>query len=98
MAAVLGVDRETLKTITEEVTEGDAVQLANLNCPGQIVISGTTAGVEKAGEKAKESGAKRVLPLAVSGPFHSSLMEPAALAFREILADLQYYGKISSKN
>ncbi|TYW23834.1 ACP S-malonyltransferase [Listeria monocytogenes] len=90
MAAVLGVDRETLKTITEEVTkEGDAVHLANLNCPGQIVISGTTAGVEKAGEKAKESGAKRVLPLAVSGPFHSSLMEPAALAFRDVLAEVK---------
>lgn len=90
MAAVLGVDRETLKKVTEEVTaEGDAVQLANLNCPGQIVISGTTAGVEKAGEKAKENGAKRVLPLAVSGPFHSSLMEPAALAFRDILAEVK---------
>lgn len=83
MAAVLGLDREALGTITEAVTaEGDDVQLANLNCPGQIVISGTVAGVEKAGEQAKAAGAKRVLPLAVSGPFHSKLMVPAAEQFQ----------------
>jgi [acyl-carrier-protein] S-malonyltransferase len=79
MAAVLGLDRERLSEVTESVTEsGYPVQLANLNCPGQIVISGTTKGVELAGVKAKEAGAKRVLPLVVSGPFHSSLMKPAA--------------------
>lgn len=83
MAAVLGLDRETLGAITDSVTtEGDDVQLANLNCPGQIVISGTVAGVEKAGERAKDAGAKRVLPLAVSGPFHSKLMVPAAEQFQ----------------
>ena len=54
------------------------VQLANLNCPGQIVISGSKKGVELGSIKAKEAGAKRVLPLDVSGPFHSSLMKPAA--------------------
>jgi [acyl-carrier-protein] S-malonyltransferase len=79
MAAVLGLDRDELSEVTESVTEsGYPVQLANLNCPGQIVISGTTKGVELAGVKAKEAGAKRVLPLVVSGPFHSSLMKPAA--------------------
>src|SRR5690606_29987825 len=77
MAAVLGLDRSVLKEITDTVTNGGhSVQLANLNCPGQIVISGTVAGVEKAGERAKEKGAKRVLPLNVSGPFHSELMKP----------------------
>ncbi|WP_144461399.1 ACP S-malonyltransferase [Siminovitchia fortis] len=89
MAAVLGLDRDILQTVCESVTEeGDAVQLANINCPGQIVISGTVAGVQKAGEKAKEQGAKRVLPLQVSGPFHSSLMKPAAEKFSNILNEI----------
>lgn len=79
MAAVLGLDRGPLMAITDEVTEkGFPVQLANLNCPGQIVISGSAKGVALAGDKAKEAGAKRVIPLVVSGPFHSSLMKPAA--------------------
>ncbi|TFE02725.1 ACP S-malonyltransferase [Jeotgalibacillus salarius] len=82
MAAVLGMDRENLKAITDEVSQkGEAVQLANLNCPGQIVISGTARGVEEASALAKERGAKRCLPLNVSGPFHSSLMKPAAEKF-----------------
>lgn len=90
MAAVLGLAREDLRNICEEVTEnGDPVQLANLNCPGQIVISGTVAGVEKAGAQAKEKGAKRVLPLQVSGPFHSALMEPAAEKFSMILEEIK---------
>ncbi|RWR14092.1 ACP S-malonyltransferase [Siminovitchia fortis] len=89
MAAVLGLDRDNLQSVCESVTEeGDAVQLANINCPGQIVISGTVAGVQKAGEKAKEQGAKRVLPLQVSGPFHSSLMKPAAEKFSNILNEI----------
>ncbi|MBC1791788.1 ACP S-malonyltransferase [Listeria booriae] len=91
MAAVLGLDREALGKITQSITAaGDDVQLANLNCPGQIVISGTVAGVEKAGEQAKEAGAKRVMPLAVSGPFHSKLMVPAAEDFRAELAQVTF--------
>ncbi len=86
MAAVLGLDRDKLSAVTKEVTEsGSPVALANLNCPGQIVISGSKAGVELAGTKAKEAGAKRVLPLEVSGPFHSPLMKPAAKQLREVL-------------
>jgi [acyl-carrier-protein] S-malonyltransferase len=86
MAAVLGLDRDRLAEVTNSVTEeGFPVQLANLNCPGQIVISGSTKGVELAGAKAKEAGAKRVLPLVVSGPFHSSLMKPAAGQLKEEL-------------
>ena len=57
---------------------GEVVQLANLNCPGQIVISGTKEGVEKACNWRKKHGAKRAIPLDVSGPFHSELMKPAA--------------------
>ncbi|WP_026674318.1 ACP S-malonyltransferase [Alkalihalobacterium bogoriense] len=86
MAAVLGMESATLAVLTEEVTaEGNLVQLANLNCPGQIVISGTAKGVELASEKAKEAGAKRVIPLSVSGPFHSALMKPAANRLKEVL-------------
>lgn len=89
MAAVLGMDRDSLQKVTEEVTaSGHSVQLANLNCPGQIVISGTVKGVELASELAKEQGAKRVLPLQVSGPFHSELMKPAAKKFVEVLDEI----------
>ncbi|NLY78463.1 MAG: ACP S-malonyltransferase [Lysinibacillus sp.] len=79
MAAILGMDVDLLKEVCDEVTtNGDLVQLANLNCPGQIVISGTKEGVEKASVLAKEKGAKRAIPLVVSGPFHSELMREAA--------------------
>ncbi|MCL6572017.1 MAG: ACP S-malonyltransferase [Bacillus sp. (in: Bacteria)] len=90
MAAVLGLDREILATVTAEVTDsGFPVSLANLNCPGQIVISGSKEGVLLAGAKAKEAGAKRVLPLDVSGPFHSILMKPAAAQLREVLDGIE---------
>jgi [acyl-carrier-protein] S-malonyltransferase len=86
MTAVLGLNRDKLSAVTNEVSEsGHPVSLANLNCPGQIVISGSRKGVEIAGVKAKEAGAKRALPLDVSGPFHSSLMKPAADQLREVL-------------
>ncbi|MBM4763965.1 ACP S-malonyltransferase [Bacillus sp. B15-48] len=89
MAAVLGLAREPLAAVCEEVTNsGHSVQLANLNCPGQIVISGSKNGVEEASVKAKEAGAKRVLPLNVSGPFHSELMKPAAEEFLKVLDTL----------
>ncbi|MCY8037230.1 ACP S-malonyltransferase [Bacillus paralicheniformis] len=86
MAAILGMDNQALKEVTDKVSEeGNLVQLANLNCPGQIVISGTAKGVELASELAKEKGAKRAIPLEVSGPFHSDLMKPAADKLREVL-------------
>jgi [acyl-carrier-protein] S-malonyltransferase len=86
MAAILGLDREPLAEVTKQITEeGFPVQLANLNCPGQIVISGSRKGVELASERAKGVGAKRALPLDVSGPFHSSLMQPAAEKFKDVL-------------
>lgn len=89
MAAVLGLSREKLESVTESVTEeGHPVQLANINCPGQIVVSGTRKGVELASSKAKEAGAKRVLPLEVSGPFHSSLMKPASNQLQGILNEI----------
>lgn len=79
MSAVLNLDRVLLDQICEEVsTPTNVVQAANYNCPGQIVISGHADAVQMAGEKALEAGARKVVPLAVSGPFHSSLMQPAA--------------------
>ncbi|WP_221564202.1 ACP S-malonyltransferase [Alkalihalobacillus sp. TS-13] len=89
MAAVLGMEADRLEKITTRITSGgDSVQLANLNCPGQIVISGSKSGVEKASEAAKEEGAKRIIPLQVSGPFHSELMKPAAEKMGDILDEL----------
>lgn len=80
MAAVLGADRERLEQLCRELSASvGAVEMANVNCPGQIVVSGTAAGVSAVVEQAKEgAGAKRAIPLEVSGPFHSSLMKPAA--------------------
>ncbi|MER2105534.1 MAG: ACP S-malonyltransferase [Solibacillus sp.] len=79
MAAILSLDADKLQVVCEKVSAtGTSVQIANYNCPGQIVISGTKAGVDAACVAAKEAGAKRALPLVVSGPFHSELMAPAA--------------------
>lgn len=79
MAAVLGAEREPLQALCADVTKSvGLVELANVNCPGQIVISGSAQGVAAVVESGKEAGAKRVIPLEVSGPFHSSLMQPAA--------------------
>ncbi|WP_019416050.1 ACP S-malonyltransferase [Paenisporosarcina sp. TG20] len=90
MAAILGMQADVLKELTDQVTaEGDVVQLANLNCPGQIVISGTKEGVEKASVLAKEAGAKRAIPLVVSGPFHSELMRPATSHLQQALNQLE---------
>ncbi|ANB58016.1 malonyl CoA-acyl carrier protein transacylase [Anoxybacillus sp. B7M1] len=89
MAAVLGMEANELAAITKQITEeGKHVQLANLNCPGQIVISGSKEGVERAAQLAKEKGAKRVIPLEVSGPFHSSLMKPAAEKLAKVLNEV----------
>ena len=88
MAAILGMDADKLEQVTDDATNSaGVVQLANLNCPGQIVISGTKAGVEKACELAKERGAKRAIPLDVSGPFHSELMRSASHDLAKVLSD-----------
>jgi len=90
MAAVLGAEREALAALCKAVSdEVGAVELANVNCPGQIVVSGTAAGVAAVAERGKEAGAKRVIPLEVSGPFHSSLMKPAAERLADVLASVE---------
>ncbi|MGV3489401.1 MAG: ACP S-malonyltransferase [Tuberibacillus sp.] len=89
MAAIMGMDADTLEVICAEVSaQYELVQIANLNSPGQIAISGTKLGVEKASERAKEKGAKRAIPLNVSGPFHSALMKPAAEKMEDVLDEI----------
>lgn len=77
MAAVLGLDNETVARACEEAAHGEVVSPANLNGAGQVVIAGSRAAVDRAGARAKELGAKRVVPLPVSAPFHCALMKPA---------------------
>lgn len=88
MAAVLGLSVEEIQEVLESITD-EIVDLANLNCPGQIVVSGSMNGIEKASKKLKEVGAKRILPLNVSGPFHSRLMKPANNEFANYLNEIK---------
>ena len=83
MTAVLGLDRDKLAEACKAADSEGVVEIANYNCPGQLVIGGQKAAVDAAAAKAKELGAKRCLPLKVSGPFHTSLLRPAGDALRE---------------
>ena len=87
MSAVLGLAADVVERVCEE-TEG-TVTVANYNCPGQLVISGEAAAVEKAGAALKELGAKRVVPLKVSGPFHSKMLIPAGEKLERVLEDVE---------
>ena len=87
MSAVLGVDADTIEKICME-TEG-TVSVANYNCPGQIVITGEQSAVAAAGKTLKEAGAKRIVPLNVSGPFHSPLLAGAAEKLGEALKEVE---------
>jgi [acyl-carrier-protein] S-malonyltransferase len=88
MAALLGLDFETARGVAEEAAQGEICQAANDNDPGQVVVSGHKAAVERAVELAKAKGAKRAVLLPVSAPFHCALMAPAAevmaLALEEV--------------
>jgi [acyl-carrier-protein] S-malonyltransferase len=77
MAAVMGLDLAAVAKACDEAAEGEVVSPANMNMPGQVVIAGTTEAVARAGERAKALGARRVVPLPVSAPFHCALMKPA---------------------
>ncbi|HET7274335.1 MAG TPA: ACP S-malonyltransferase [Longimicrobiaceae bacterium] len=93
MAAVIGLDDQVLERVCADASRDDeVVVLANLNAPGQVVISGDLAAVSRAGELAREAGAKRVLPLSVSGAFHSPLMKVAEPGLREELAGVVMHG------
>lgn len=89
MAAVLALPDRTIEDICS-ATEGTVVA-ANYNCPGQVVISGETEAVQKAGESLKEAGAKRVLPLQVGGAFHSPLMEPARAELAQMIEKTAFH-------
>lgn len=85
MACVIGMDMQSVETLCK----GFGCEIANLNCPGQVVVSGKTSNIELFASLAKEKGAKRVLMLDVSGPFHSSLMTPARDKLKEYIEKVQ---------
>ena len=87
MSAVLGTDAELIEKICRE-TKG-VVSIANYNCPGQIVITGEETAVQQAGEALKTAGARRVIPLNVSGPFHCELLKDAGEKLRQVLAETE---------
>lgn len=87
MAALLGLDFETAKEVAEAAAQGEVCTAANDNAPGQVVVSGHVAAVERALEIAKEKGARRAILLPVSAPFHCPLMQPAADAMAEALGE-----------
>ncbi|MDQ0326576.1 [acyl-carrier-protein] S-malonyltransferase [Rhodopseudomonas julia] len=89
MAAILGLDIEAVREIANEAAQGDVCEAANDNAPGQVVVSGTKAAVERAAEIAKAKGAKRAMLLPVSAPFHCALMQPAAERMAEALAQTE---------
>ncbi len=89
MAAILGLDKETLERVCQDAALGQVVSPANFNSAGQVVIAGNTEAVERAMTFAKEHGAKRALPLPVSAPFHCSLMIPAGERLADVLASIK---------
>lgn len=103
MAAVLGLSQAEIEEALQEVATSEIIDIANLNCPGQVVISGTKEGLEQAETVLKEAGARRVILLNVSGPFHSRLMKPASERFAENLnkitikdADIPVYANVTA--
>jgi [acyl-carrier-protein] S-malonyltransferase len=89
MAAILGLDDDTVRAVCAEASSAGVVEAVNFNAPAQVVIAGSKAAVEKACEVAKAKGAKRALPLPVSAPFHSSLLKPASDQLRDYLAKVE---------
>ncbi len=85
MAAIIGLDDAKIVAACAEAEQGEVASAVNFNAPGQVVIAGTAAAVDRAIAGCKEAGAKRALPLAVSAPFHTSLMRPAADALAELV-------------
>lgn len=88
MAAILGLDDETVRAACAEAAQNEVLEAVNLNSPGQVVIAGNKAAVERGMELAKAKGAKRALPLPVSVPSHCALMKPAALQLAEYLKNV----------
>ncbi len=89
MISVLGLERVEVERICQEASQGDILRVANLLCPGNIVISGTNAACERAAELALQRGASRVVPLAVAGAFHTPIMRPADQRLAEAIAKVR---------
>ncbi|WP_242835588.1 ACP S-malonyltransferase [Butyrivibrio sp. AC2005] len=90
MSAVMGLSRDELQKCVDEAQSEGVVSICNDNCPGQIVIGGEKKAVDKAAELAKENGAKRCMPLNVSGPFHTKFMSPAGEELKEYFKDIKF--------
>lgn len=90
MKAVMNLDRQALKECCKEASSKGPVQIANYNCPGQIVIAGEKEAVDFAAELAVERGAKRCIPLAVSGPFHTDFMKPVSEKLKEAFEKINF--------
>ena len=90
MAAIIGLDSDSLKTACQEAAQGEVVEPANFNSPTQIVIAGHKTALTRACAAAKAKGAKRALMLPVSAPFHSSLLKPASDRLAEYMANLTF--------
>lgn len=90
MAAILGLSDDDVRAACAEAAQGEVVEPVNFNAPAQVVIAGHKAAVERACEAAKARGAKRALVLAVSAPFHSSLLQPASLRLKEYLQTIPF--------
>jgi [acyl-carrier-protein] S-malonyltransferase len=89
MAAILGLEDETVRSVCAEAAAGEVCEAVNYNAPSQVVIAGHAGAVKRAMETAKARGAKRAVALPVSAPFHSSLMAPAAARLREALSGIR---------
>lgn len=89
MAAILGLDDDVVRAVCAEAANGDVLEAVNFNSPGQVVIAGESAAVERGMELAKAKGAKRALPLPVSVPSHCALMQPAAKQLAEYLTSVR---------
>ncbi|NLY63905.1 MAG: ACP S-malonyltransferase [Alcaligenaceae bacterium] len=88
MAAILGLDDDTVRKVCADAAQAEVVEAVNFNAPAQVVIAGHKAAVERACDLAKQAGAKRALPLPVSAPFHSSLLKPAADVLEKALSGI----------
>jgi len=88
MVSVLGLERSQVQTLCEQAREDETLEIANLLCPGNIVVSGTNSACERAAELAVKMGAMKAIPLAVAGAFHTQVMRPADERLAEFLADV----------
>jgi [acyl-carrier-protein] S-malonyltransferase len=91
MVSILGLERIEVESLCEKARDGEVLEIANLLCPGNIVISGTNAACERAAELAPKMGAMKAVPLAVAGAFHTQIMRPADQCLTEALADAEVH-------